>query len=189
MPSITNLITIRIRIVSAMLATVALTAMLASTAVAGPAAPAVPDDIKAPAGSKLFLVSHAVGEQIYTCSATATGFEWRFVAPRADLYGANGKHIGTHGAGPNWTADDGSSVRARRVKGVNVDPTAIDWLLLERTTSSAGIDGDRLTGTTAIQRINTVGGLAPAASTCTGSTWGAVEEVPYEADYAFYKGA
>ena len=37
--------------------------------------------------------------------------------------------------------------------------SAIQWLLLARASSAAGADGDRLTGTTHIQRINTVGGL------------------------------
>jgi hypothetical protein len=59
------------------------------------------------------------------------------LAPRAELYGENGKHLGSHYVGPTWVARDGSYVVGRRVDGVNVDPTAIDWLLLERDASAA----------------------------------------------------
>ena len=82
-------------------------------------------------------------------------------------------------------ATDGSYVVGRRVDGVNVDPTAIDWLLLEKDTSAAGADGGRLTGTTYIQRINTVGGRAPAASECDVN--GETAEIDYSADYYFWK--
>ena len=57
----------------------------------------------------MFLVGHAVGVQIYSCNATASGFAWGFVAPRADLYGDNGKLVATHFGGPTWRARDGSS--------------------------------------------------------------------------------
>ena len=67
-----------------------------------------------------------------------------------------------------------------------VDPTAIPWLLLS-TNAAAGPDGDRLAGTTYIQRLATTGGLAPAAAACNESTAGTVEEVPYTADYTFWK--
>lgn len=48
--------------------------------------PQVPSDIAVPAGNKAFLDAHAVGVQIYSCNATATGHAWTFVAPRANLY-------------------------------------------------------------------------------------------------------
>lgn len=41
--------------------------------------------------------------------------------------------------------------------------------------------------TTFIQRLNTTGGLAPAAATCNASTVGTQAEIPYTADYAFWK--
>lgn len=149
---------------------------------AGPAAPDVPERIKPQGPHKVFLVGHATGVQIYTCNGTA----WTLTAPRADIYGDNGKLLMTHGAGPSWTAKDGSRVTASRVDGVTVDPTAIPWLLLAAK-GAPGPDGDRLAGTTYIQRINTVGGLAPGAGTCTTANAGEVREVPYTADYVFWK--
>jgi hypothetical protein len=69
---------------------------------------------------------------------------------------------------------------------VTVDPTAIPWLLLSAT-STAGPDGDRLLGTTFIQRINTTGGLQPPAAECNAGTADKVVEVPYTSDYFFWK--
>ncbi len=171
-----------------LLVAVAAAALLVSPlAQAGPAAPDVPGAIAVESGHKVFLVGHAVGVQIYSCNTTSTGFEWGFVAPRADLFGENGKLIATHFGGPTWQARDGSTVVAARVDGVNVDPTAIDWLLLSTRSTAAGADGDRLTKTTFIQRTATTGGRAPAASTCNAATVGATVEVPYTADYHFWK--
>jgi hypothetical protein len=93
----------------------------------------------------------------------------------------------THYAGPTWEARDGSKVVGSRVDGVTVDPTAIPWLLLSAASTAAGPDGDKLAKTTYIQRIATTGGLAPAASQCTAASSGSVVEVPYTADYVFWK--
>ena len=156
---------------------------LAAPAHAKPGSPAVPDTIVPPAGNKVFLVAHAVGVQIYRCDATANA--WTLVAPRADLYDDRDKLIGTHFGGPTWQARDGSFVTARRAAEVNVDPSAIDWLLLEMRSHSAGPDGDRLDATTFIQRIATVGGRAPAKAECDVSD--EIAEVQYTADYYFWK--
>ena len=105
---------------------------------AGPAAPDVPGAIAVEEGHKVFLVGHAVGVQIYSCGATQTGFAWALLAPRADLYDDKGKLVATHYGGPTWKARDGSTVVGQRVDGVNVDPTAIDWLLLSARSTAAG---------------------------------------------------
>lgn len=160
---------------------------LAQLAHAGPAAPDVPTAIKVPEGHKLFLVGHAVGMQIYSCNATPSGYRWGFVAPRADLFDGNGKLLTTHFGGPTWQAKDGSKVVGAVVDRATVDATAIPWLKLSATSTAAGPDGDRLAGTTFIQRIATTGGLAPAAADCNDGSAGNVEEVPYTADYYFWK--
>jgi hypothetical protein len=116
-----------------------------------------------------------------------TGYAWRLAAPRATLTGDNGKPLAEHYGGPTWQARDGSTVVARRDSGVKVDPTAIDWLRLAVDSATPGADGDRLAGTTYIQRINTVGGLAPAAADCDAGTAGERREIPYTADYVFLK--
>jgi uncharacterized protein DUF3455 len=148
---------------------------------AGPPAPPEPSTIAVPDGNKVFLIGHAVGVQTYSCNGSA----WTFVAPRADLYGDNGELVATHFAGPTWQAKDGSKVVGSRIAGATVDSTAIPWLLLAAASTSPG-EGDRLVATTYVQRIATTGGLAPAAG-CNADTAGATAEVPYTADYVFWK--
>jgi hypothetical protein len=163
---------------------------LAQAAVAGPAGPDVPTDIQVPAGNKVFLVGHAVGVQIYSCNAAAGGYAWGLVAPRANLYGDNGRLIATHFGGPTWQATDGSSVVGRRdAPPVTMDGSAIPWLRLVAASTNSGDDGDRFAHTTYIQRVATTGGLAPAAATCNATTAGTIEEIPYTADYYFWKAA
>jgi Protein of unknown function (DUF3455) len=162
---------------------------MSAPAYAGPSSPDAPGKIAPPAGHKVFLAAHAEGVQIYSCSIApdAETGAWTLVAPRAELYAQNGKYLGSHSIGPTWVATDGSYVVGRRVDGVNVDPTAIDWLLLEKDTSAAGPEGSRLMGTTYIQRVNTVGGRAPAAAQCDVN--GETTEIDYTADYYFWKKA
>jgi FtsP/CotA-like multicopper oxidase with cupredoxin domain len=160
---------------------------LAQTANAGPPEPAVPSAIQVPAGNKVFLIGHAVGVQIYSCGNTPSGYRWNFVAPRADLYDDKGKLVTTHFAGPTWQAKDGSRVVGRVVDRVTVDATAIPWLVLSAASTAGGEEGDRLVGTTYIQRIATTGGLAPAADECNADAAGVTAEVPYTADYYFWK--
>ena len=156
---------------------------LAAPAYAGPAGPDVPSRIAVEAGHKPYLVAHATGVQIYRCD----GASWGPSTPRADLYDDRATAIGSHYAGPTWEARDGSTVKASRVDGVTVDPTAIPWLLLKKTATTVGQDGARLTATTYIQRTATVGGIAPPAASCNAATEGTVVEVPYTADYTFWK--
>ena len=160
-----------------------LVAALVSVAVLAPAAqahhqPDVPSAIAVPEGHKPFLDVHATGVQIYACDGQA----WGLVAPRATLYD-RGRRFGTHFAGPTWQSKDGSAVVGARVAGVNVDPTAVDWLLLSATSTTRG----RLAKTTYIQRVNTRRGLPPAAADCNAATAGTQAEVPYTADYVFWK--
>lgn len=163
----------------------ALVASLAFAAItyAGPSSPDVPGKIAVEAGNKVFLVGHASGVQIYTCNGTA----WSAATPHAELRDDAGKVIVSHYGGPTWEARDGSKVVGQRVDGVVVDPTAIPWLKLRAASTSAGPDGSRLKETTFIQRVNTTGGLVPPAGDCNSGTAGTVVEVPYTADYFFWK--
>jgi hypothetical protein len=158
-------------------------------AAAAPAQAAAPPLLKLlpPAGNHPYLAGHGRGVQIYRCAATATGFAWTFVAPRADLTDNRGRVIIHHFGGPTWQADDGSKVVGTGVSSVPVSPTAVPWLLLSATTTPAPTGGGLLDGTTFVQRLLTVGGIAPAAATCTAATVGASAEVPYTAEYVFWK--
>ena len=183
----TNTNVLRRLIVAAAVATVGAAPIAARIAEARPAEQDVPQEVKVDDGNREFLVGHAVGVQIYSCGAGATGFSWGPAVPRANLYGDNGQLIVTHFAGPTWKAKDGSTVVGRRVDGITVDRTAIPWLKLEAASTAPGPDGDRLTHTTFIQRTATTGGMPPAASTCNADTVGDIAEIPYTADYHFWK--
>lgn len=150
---------------------------------------ACPDNVPAalaPAADQdLAFALRASGVQEYTCNGTA----WVFVAPDALLYPlhsceADDDALVHHYAGPTWEwLDDGSTVVAAKAAGATVDATAIPWLLLNAV-NHAG-DG-RMTDITSIQRLDTVGGLAPATG-CDAAHAGATANVPYTAKYFFYR--
>ena len=143
----------------------------------------VPDKLKPPANETLAMIVPAKGVQIYECRAKkdqAASYEWAFVAPEADLFDTSGKKIGRHYAGPHWESADGSKI-AGTVKASNDAPQAdaIPWLLL--VTKSVGPQGS-FSKITSIQRVNTVGGVAPKTG-CAQSTVGTTARIPYTADY------
>ncbi len=146
-----------------------------------PDLPAQCVSIEVPAGTKLAFHAYARGVQIYRWN----GNTWDFVAPVATLFAEANYfgEVGSHYVGPTWESKSGSKVVGKRVTGTGCtpDPSAIAWLKLEKvSTSGPGI----FSPVTYIQRVNTTGGLAPAAA---GSTVGEVEEVPYTAEYYFYR--
>ncbi len=148
-----------------------------------------------------------------TSAATcpASGFAWAFYGPQATLFDVqvgNEKQIITHFLSPNpdearkprptWQhSRDSSTVWVNNTvppaqsstDAAFVAPGAIPWLLLPVAGTQVGPTGsDTLTKTTFIQRLNTSGGVAPAASTCaTAADAGKKALVPYSADYFFYQ--
>jgi hypothetical protein len=137
----------------------------------------VPDSLKPGADESLVFVVPAKGVQIYECRDA----KWAFVAPEAELFDRAGKRIGSHYAGPHWEAADGSKVIGA-VKARADAPAAgnIPWLLLG--TKSVGREG-AFSKVTSIQRVATVGGVAPAGA-CPQA--GARARVDYTADYYFF---
>jgi hypothetical protein len=92
-----------------------------------------------------------------------------------------------------WQYRDTSKVWAKVHQpngAVTVDTKAIAWLLLDGVGSQNGpTGGDKLTGTTFVQRLNTTGGLAPSTGCSSLTDVGNTAFVPYTADYFFYKKA
>jgi len=161
--------------------------VLAALAAAGCATQqpvAVPDKLKAGANESLAMIVPAKGVQIYECRAGKDGgYDWAFVAPEADLFDGRGNKIGKHYAGPHWEANDGSKVLAslkERADAPQAD--AIPWLLLNA--KSVGPAGS-FSKVTSIQRMNTVGGVAPKSG-CSKANAGAPARVNYTADYYFF---
>jgi Protein of unknown function (DUF3455) len=123
------------------------------------------------------------GVQIYICQQAAAGPQWTFQAPEATLIDASGKPVGTHGAGPIWKSNDGSSVKGELLqKSPSPEATSIPWLLLKSISpSGSGI----LSRVEFIRRSDTHGGLSPTAG-CDAKHLNAVSRVPYTATYTFY---
>jgi hypothetical protein len=154
------------------------TLIVATAALAGCAGGvSVPDSLKPAASESLALVVPAKGDQIYECRAG----KWAFVAPEAELFDRAGKKIGRHYAGPHWESLDGSRI-VGTVKARSDAPRGgdIPWLLL--SAKSVGLDG-AFSNVTSIQRVATVGGVAPSES-CTQD--GTRARIPYTADYYFF---
>ena len=158
----------------------------ASTSAADVCPEGVPASLKPAADQTIKMKLNAVGVQVYMCTPTATNAtpSWVLVNPQANLMKDCGEFVGTHFIGPTWQGNDGSSVVGAKAAGATVDATAIPWLLLNATSHSteAGIFDD----VTSIQRLATVGGLAPATG-CDATTVGTVYQSPYSAEYVFYK--
>jgi hypothetical protein len=149
--------------------------------------PAVPAQLRAPADQSVFLEALATGVQIYECAAKPdqpSAFEWVFRAPEAALADRSGHSIGKHYAGPTWESVDGSTVVGEvKSRDPGPDKSAIPWLLLTgKSTTGAGI----LSRANSIQRIRTVGGVAPSEP-CGPANANQIARIPYTATYYFYR--
>jgi uncharacterized protein DUF3455 len=146
----------------------------------------VPEKLKPGANESLTMIVSARGVQIYECRARKDQvgeYEWAFVAPEADLFDSRGNRTGRHYAGPRWEATDGSKILGtvkERADAPVVD--AIPWLLL--AAKSDGPEG-LFSKVTSVQRVNTVGGIAPKAG-CSQATAGTPSRISYTGDYSFF---
>lgn len=145
--------------------------------------PPLPDPILAvPDENHLAFYYDAIGVQIYTCQATAAGYEWTFQAPEASLFDRRGQLVVKHYGGPTWeSVSDHSKVVAKKLAEFSAHADAIPALLLQATEH----DGKGLMDDVSyIQRLDTIGGLAPRAG-CDARHVGATARVGYTATYFF----
>jgi hypothetical protein len=181
---------------------VALTLSLAQSAWAQVSPPDVPADIELTEDAEAYLVGHAVGTQNYICLPSGSKIAWSLFTPQATLFDDEGQQLTTHFFSPNpdengtvrpaWQHSQDTSTVWVRLSAASTDaefvaPGAIPWLLLEAAGSETGPDdGDTLTYTTWIHRVNTTGGLAPSTGCSKAKDVGTKAFVPYTADYFFY---
>jgi hypothetical protein len=135
-------------------------------------------DLAVPRGSELVLHGFGVGVQIYTW----TGTSWSFVSPEALLFADSHDReiVAFHFAGPTWESLSGSTVVGSVLESCTPNLDAIAWLKLGAASNTGhGV----FRHVSFIQRLNTVGGKAPAVP---GSFPGQIARVPYTADYYFY---
>jgi uncharacterized protein DUF3455 len=143
--------------------------------------PQVPDALKPPAGNVLSAVFKASGVQIYGC----TDAKWTLIEPAASLTGITLNPVkrvtALHFRGPSWESDqDGSLIEGMSpVSAPSDTANSIPQLLVTaKTTRGPGVFG----AVTFVQRLSTVGGVAPAGA-CTA---GATTATPYRAVYRFF---
>lgn len=161
-------------------------ALAAARVAQAPRTAGVPQALAPQGGQQLLETVAARGTQVYECradAAAAGGAQWVFVAPEAELFDATGQAVGRHYRGPHWEAADGSRVvGAVQARADAPQAGAIPWLLL--SASPAGGAG-RFARVSSVQRVNTHGGGAPVQA-CAAASIGAVERVPYTADYLMF---
>lgn len=146
---------------------------------------ALPEAVRVPAGEMQKLWTRGAGEITYECRENAQmpgQFAWAFVVPKADLTDANGKVVGKYYGGPTWEHMDGSKLTGKQVAVAPAQPGNIP-LQLVRAEPAMGTGV--LQGVNFIQRLNTSGGVAPAAP-CAAANRGEKRQVAYAADYVMY---
>jgi hypothetical protein len=168
--------------------------------------PRVPDRLNVPEGNEAFLIGHAFGSQDYVCAASGSGVAFVLTTPEAVLFDNPGRRVINHFFSPNPV--EGGTIRATWQSTRNssaflgkldvtatfdsdpdfVAPDAIAWLRLSRAGVLEGSgNGDDLAVTTFVQRVNTVGGLAPSTGCNSPDDLRKIAIVPYEADYVFFR--
>lgn len=150
--------------------------------------PDVPEQLQPPGDTnKVHFHVFAVGVQNYVWNGTT----WTFVGPDAVLFDSDGVTVGIHytygytAAGapiPAWESQSGSLVVGAAVTNAPSPNANSIPLLLIRAVSTEG--PGIFEPTTYIQRVNTVGGRAPATP---GTTTGQRAPVAYTAEYYFYR--
>ena len=145
----------------------------------------LPEAVRAPAGQMVMMAATGVGELTYECREKkdmAGQHEWAFVGPVATLYSADRKVVGKYYAGPTWESVDGSKVSGKQVA---VAPSSPGNIPLQLVKAEPAMGAGGMQGVSYIQRVNTKGGVAPAAA-CDAGSKGQRQQVAYEADYVFY---
>ncbi len=148
----------------------------------------LPEAVRVPAGNTQSMFTVGSGELTYECREKkdmAGAFEWAFVGPVATLSDAKGTVIGKYYAGPTWESNDGSKVTGKQVA---VSPAAAGNIPLQLVKANPASGAGVMQGVSFIQRLNTVGGVAPALP-CGAEQKGDKKVVGYKADYVFYKPA
>lgn len=148
----------------------------------------LPQAVRVPDGHNLAFLTVGQGEITYECREKkdmAGQFEWAFVGPMATLTSTNGQAFGKYYAGPTWEAADGSKVTGKQVA---VSPAAAGNIPLQLVKANPAMGAGAMQGVSYIQRLNTMGGIAPAMP-CGNEQKGQRQQVAYKADYALYKPA
>ena len=155
-------------------------------AIAAIAPPAVAPRLQVSAAEQPALVLSEAGVNIFECrprAGTPDGYGWTFIAPDATLYDGN-RSVARRTTPSLWeSTDDRTSVSGFARAAVNAGGDNLPWAVFRAAPiGEAGL----FAGVSSIQRVNTRGGVAPAAG-CTADNAGAEQRVAFTADYYFYR--
>ena len=149
----------------------------------------LPAAVQVPAGNKVAMETVGVGEITYQCNPKkdmAGQFEWVFVGPDAKLNDRSGRQVGKYYGPPaTWESMDGSKITGAQLA---VAPSSAGNIPLQLVKANPAMGSGSMTGITYIQRVATVGGVAPAMA-CDAGNAGSKQIVRYQSDYIFYKAA
>ena len=136
------------------------------------------EELRPPEGSRLVFHAYAEGVQI----SQWAGVSWAVRGPSAKRYADAGGNaeVGIHYGGPAWESNSGSLVVGTLNTPCEVGAADIPWLLLDAARSTGPGIFHRVAF---IQRVNTAGGRAPTGPGAPGE----VRNVPYTAEYYFYR--
>ena len=148
---------------------------------------ALPAAVQVPAGQRVAMETVGVGEITYECRAKAgmaDAFEWVFVGPKAALNDRGGKVVGSYFGPPaTWASLDGSKLTATQIA---MAPGGAGNIALQLVKANPATGEGAMSGVSYIQRVDTRGGVAPAAP-CAAGNAGTRQIVAYQADYIFWK--
>ena len=167
--------------------------------------PPVPAILNPPDGSEVFLIGHAFGTQDYVCAPSGAGFAFVLTTPEAVLFDNPARRVINHFFSANpfergtvratWQSTrDGSAFWGKLSASATFEKNpefvakdAIAWLGLSQAGVLEGLGGGGILATTTfVQRVNTVGGLAPTTGCSSPDDVGTTAFVPYQADYVFF---
>lgn len=137
--------------------------------------------IQIPEGNKVAYRVYGLGVLDYSWD----GQKWVGGGIVANLYASPNYQgqVGTHHGGPTWISNSGGLVTGEEEYECSPDTNSIPW----QRVRAVEIDGvGMFSDTTFVQRINTSGGNAP---TYPGTYDGQPVNVPFTAEYIFYRAA
>ena len=168
------------------LACIVLAALPAAAAAAVAEPGGLQPRLRAAANEEASFVLRADGVHVYECRAAPGapgGFAWTFLNPDATLFEGS-RSVATHVTPNIWeSSTDRSSVSAVVQASQPAGPGNLPWTSMRAQSSG---DGGLFSGVTRVQRVNTVGGVAPTGG-CSEDSVGSETRVQFAADYYFYK--
>ena len=178
----------KLKITLVLCAVATLSACAGSGVIKAPYAQAMlPVSVQVPAGHTVALQTMAAGDITYPCRGKvdmAGQYEWVFVGPDAGLKDRGGQRVGKYYGPPaTWEGIDGSRITGTQLAVAPGGAGNIPFQLVKANPASgAGI----MQGVSHVQRVNTRGGVAPAAA-CAAANMGVKQVVRYTADYVFWR--